>query len=469
MKLWSHNMKIPKGNRSKDGNDRSQRLDELLESSKTAEEALLKRCSISINDNSKSINIDCKAIEKIRRDQFDETRAKLNTELFKAAAMKKYLKEHDKHYDRWSHNIKNGTCGDEEVRTVLNTMIIAADRDASSEVTRSEATVPALRDTVAGLHALAGEYVYKKRALRFIQKVSDEEHRRDGAYLDCGHNVDDANDVSILVHCGHDICRRCRGSVGLRTQCPVTGCDAPMMEYHTLKSTDLGQGGGRDAQSRSYHGKKIDDIVRLIKNDIPSDEQVLLFVQFDDLMEKIAKAFNDHNISHHAIRENLTNSKAADMMENFQEDMTPKKRKVLLLNCSNESSAGAYVGLFATILLWDTMLIFFIHSNLTNANHVIFVSPLLAQSQREYNAWNTQCIGRSRRFGQTKAVYLYRFLALKTVDVDIVQESTSKKLVKTSEGVLHLKTGKEMTKFERNVEYSSGMPSRLFSSGSEDE
>lgn len=349
MKLCSHNMKIPKGTRSKGENDRSQRLDELLESSNTAEEALLKRCSMSINDDLKSISIDCKTIERTRRDQFDDTRTKLNTGLFKAAAMKKYLKEHAKHYDRWSHNIKHGTCGDEEVRTTLNIMIIDADRDASSEVTRNEATIPALRDTVASLHALVGEYVYKKRALRFIQKISYKKDRRNGAHLDCGHDIDDANDVSILVHCGHDICRRCRGSVGLRTQCPVTGCDAPMMEYHTLKSTDLSQ--DRDAQTRSHYGKKIDDIVRLVENDIPSGEQALLFVQFDDLMEKIAKAFKDHSVSHYAIRENLSNNKAADMMENFQEDMTSKKRKVLLLNCSNESSAGAYVGLCDTLLL----------------------------------------------------------------------------------------------------------------------
>ena len=359
MKVCSHNMKISKGNRSKDGNDRSQRLDELLESSKTAEEALLKRCSMSINDNPWTISVDCKLIEKTRRDQFEETRTKLNTELFKAAAMKKYLKEHDKHYDRWSHNIKNGACGDEEVQTILNTMIVDADRAASDGFTRSEATVPALRDIVAGLHALVGEYVYKKRALRFIKKVSHKNDRRNGAHLDCGHDNDDPDDVSILVHCGHDICRRCRGSVGLRTQCPVNGCDAPMMEYHTLKSTDLDREGYRDPQTRSHHGKKIDDIVRLVKNEIPSDEQVLLFVQFDDLMKKIAEAFKDQSISHYAIQENLNNNKAADMMESFQEDITSKKRKVLILNCSNESSAGAYVGLYVTLLLQETMLIFY--------------------------------------------------------------------------------------------------------------
>lgn len=340
MKLCSHGMRIPKKHRSEGGNDRSQRLDELLDSSKTAEEALLKRCSMGINNYSKSMSVNCKTIEETRRAQLGETHCKLETELSKAAAIKKHLKEKDRHYDRWSHNIKNGSCGDEDVRTILNTMIMDADRGACSEVTRSEATVSALRDLVADLHALVGEYVYKKRALRFIQKVSCGNQRQGGVRLDCGHEADDANDALILVNCGHAICKRCRGMAVLRTQCPIIGCDALMMEYHTFKSTDLGPGDG-DAPIRSHHGKKIDDIVSLIKKDIPFDEQALLFVQFDDLMAKIARAFEENGVSHYAIRENLPNNKAADMMDSFQEDKSSKKRKVLLLNCSKESSAGA--------------------------------------------------------------------------------------------------------------------------------
>lgn len=71
-----------------------------------------------------------------------------------------------------------------------------------------------------------------------------------------------------------------------------------------------------------------------------------------------------------------------------------------------------------------------IYSNLTNANHVIFASPLLSNTQQSYSASMTQCIGRAKRYGQRKTVHIYRFAALKTIEVDILQEREQKTLVK---------------------------------------
>jgi hypothetical protein len=55
-------------------------------------------------------------------------------------------------------------------------------------------------------------------------------------------------------------------------------------------------------------------------------------------------------------------------------------------------------------------------SNLTNANHAIFLSPLLAVSKQAYDARETQAIGRVRRYGQVKHVHIYRFLTMDSVD-----------------------------------------------------
>ena len=59
--------------------------------------------------------------------------------------------------------------------------------------------------------------------------------------------------------------------------------------------------------------------------------------------------------------------------------------------------------------------------NLTNANHIIFVSPLLVESQYKYDSAMTQAIARSRRYGQEKQVQIYHFVALRTIDVDILE------------------------------------------------
>ena len=59
---------------------------------------------------------------------------------------------------------------------------------------------------------------------------------------------------------------------------------------------------------------------------------------------------------------------------------------------------------------------------MTNANHAIFLSPLLAVSKQAYDARETQAIGRVRRYGQVKHVHIYRFLTMDSVDEMIYKE-----------------------------------------------
>jgi hypothetical protein len=63
-------------------------------------------------------------------------------------------------------------------------------------------------------------------------------------------------------------------------------------------------------------------------------------------------------------------------------------------------------------------------SNLTNASHVIFVSPYLTDREQTYKAAMTQAVGRARRYGQRKPVHTYHFLSLKTIDVDTFESRT---------------------------------------------
>lgn len=62
------------------------------------------------------------------------------------------------------------------------------------------------------------------------------------------------------------------------------------------------------------------------------------------------------------------------------------------------------------------------NSNLTNANHAIFLSPLLTTTDYEYRSCETQAIGRVRRYGQTKKVHVWRFLTENSIDVEIFQD-----------------------------------------------
>lgn len=99
-----------------------------------------------------------------------------------------------------------------------------------------------------------------------------------------------------------------------------------------------------------------------------------------------------------------------------------------------------------------------------NANHVIFVSPLLARCQQSYDASLTQCVGRARRYGQKKTVHVYHYLSLKTTDVDILQERSRKKLVEQRRDVFELMSESNITPEQRDAEWGTG----FFTSVSQD-
>lgn len=78
-------------------------------------------------------------------------------------------------------------------------------------------------------------------------------------------------------------------------------------------------------------------------------------------------------------------------------------------------------------------------ANLTVANWAFFISPLLTDTKEQYRAYETQAIGRIRRsvhvlsssrsfshvpidrFGQKKAVKVYRLLTSDTIDVELYE------------------------------------------------
>lgn len=63
------------------------------------------------------------------------------------------------------------------------------------------------------------------------------------------------------------------------------------------------------------------------------------------------------------------------------------------------------------------------------ANHVIFLSSLVADTQYKYDSIMTQARGRVYRQRQKKSVHVYYFLAAQTIDVNILEERTGNVLV----------------------------------------
>lgn len=103
------------------------------------------------------------------------------------------------------------------------------------------------------------------------------------------------------------------------------------------------------------------------------------------------------------------------------------------------------------------------YRNLTNVNHIIFLSPLLVPNQYQYDSATTQAIGRARRYGQKKVVHIYRFLSLKTIDVDIIEERTGKMVVKEDDGTINLRKVTDAERKELGSQGGGALRSPIFS------
>ena len=228
--------------------------------------------------------------------------------------------------------------------------------------------VRALRVIAGHLRSLSAELVARIRALRFFEAVQYLQLWQSSLEDDidvvsppmcsgCQTTAKGPNEFYVLGVCGHFACKACLTNGKRGGKCVVSKivqktfkgrqipteqsiCGAPAQPHHLHSAADLGV----KETAASKYGCKLDGIIDLIKNEIPKKDQVLLFVQFDDLLGQVAAALKAEKITNFAITER-TKTFAADMMDEFQENdgsiKTMKKRKVLILNSSNETAAGA--------------------------------------------------------------------------------------------------------------------------------
>lgn len=181
--------------------------------------------------------------------------------------------------------------------------------------------------------------------------------------------------------------------------CPSHGCSSSMQHHHLFWPNEAG-----DLHTATPYGAKIDAAVRLLQKIESKKEQAILFVQYENQLEEIEMALKDHGIGATIVK---SAEKAGTQIKGFREAAgTQQQKTVIVLNSSDETAAG---------------------SNLQNANHVIFLSPLLKDSQYGYDSTMAQTIGRARRHGQKKEIHIYRIAALDTIDVDVLEQRERRK------------------------------------------
>ena len=267
-----------------------------------------------------------------------------------------------------------------------------------------------LREHTHQLIALQKELVGRVRSLRFFQSVRDLQAKVATSTVKCqvcSKEVKKSH-TGVLSTCGHFGCLSCLRENASKQACGVSGCNCAQRDTSVVSADSLGtensmQGkkGNGSVSVIGKHGSKLIDLVNHINN-IPSEERILVFVQFTDLMAQVANVLNEAGIKTLKLKGSVHQQTGA-LDEFQQEDMKKGSARVLLLLGRDESASGA---------------------NLTTANHAIFVHPLLTATNYEYVASETQAIGRIRRYGQSREVNTWRFIVKDSIDSEIYEERT---------------------------------------------
>ncbi|WVQ76242.1 hypothetical protein IAR50_005907 [Cryptococcus sp. DSM 104548] len=410
--------------------DRHARLEEALSDSKTAEEALLKRCchfTLDLSDktrDAKSAQEACRHISSARALQLVACQADLANSVNQAVIYHTWIKKKGyftksdpspQPFTQWvasSWDTRKHQGDAEAARRVVkilesecnikNAVIPSSPAGKADSVPKGAKVDDVkwqLREQTHLLRKLSKELVGRVRSLRFfevIRKIQQGGEEASGVLetSGCEHkpSTDASVSMAILSCCGHVACHDCLVKAASSQRCiEPEKCSAPVRQTNIVKVSTLGVEG---QLSSGRYGAKLAKLVNLIHT-IPEDERVLVFLQWEDLAGKVSEALTTGGIPHHTLTGAV--KARANTLDRFQTSDASSSR-VLLLKMNDASAAG---------------------SNLTTANHAIFLGPLLTPSLFNYRAVETQAIGRVRRYGQQKEVHVHRLLALDTIDMTI--------------------------------------------------
>ena len=465
--LEMNSQKAKKSKKSSKG-DREKRMQQVLEDSADAEEALLKRCShFDLAGNSQSAVETCQGIIKLREQQKDECIKDLVKQLAAAIRQRTAICKIQKGWegmtredngevnDRlrlYEDDVKNSNCvsggADEEVHELLKKVLEMAHANAEKKPEKKSSRYSmanvnevidymsdeedeevlkkvkkpkadgrpkeevkyamkySLREHVHQLRTLNKELAGRIRSLRYFTWVL--KFNEEGTMVPCngaqynrtccpGPQVP-AEMAGVLSSCGHAGSLACLEACAAREECVDPTCRIPTKTSNIVSGISLGC--NLKHKAGGVWGKKLTTICANIRGLVKGGDRVLVFVQFKDLKQKVAEALESSGVKTLQVKGTVqTQIKALSVMQ--KEVPSKGDPKCLLLTMDDESSSGV---------------------NLTHANHAVFVHPLLAGQQQLYDAYETQAIGRVRRFGQKKTVHIHRYICEDTIDSEIWKE-----------------------------------------------
>lgn len=376
--------------------DRQNRLFKAAADAETAEEALSRLAAFF--DQARS------SLDDLIRSREDDV-VRFLTELGKVGQRAKKAEAEDFVDWRQTTLVNNGLGDAETIADIeaalagrVETTTVSSDPDTSDAEDKASK-----RPLTTRTNRLGKKLLIARRSLRYLQHVRNVEsllqhHPERPVKCDaagCGSNHKSINQhMAISAFCGHTLCGLCYDMSRARheTRCTADGCASQMHDYHLLWSHKMGK---LVTSPTSRFGAKWEATIRILQKIAKRQEQAILFVQYPNQLLEAESALAGTGIAATVVKQP---NAAGKQIASFRKKET--NSTVIVLNASDETAAG---------------------SNLQNANHVIFLSPLLRDTQYGYASTMAQAIGRVRRFGQERPIHVYHIVALDTIDVDILE------------------------------------------------
>jgi hypothetical protein len=353
--------------------------DRVIFESESIQEALIKGCSYFPRSES-GAQQPCEAISEQRRADLKNIDQELQQHVEDAVKTRREcLKEfpNSNHisirlFDQFFAEIQRNTPGDLESSNVIDGMYeatlarvrpeIPIDKDtkrlkvsktsrkhskkAESKASKVEAkksdSTSQLRNLVVELRRLTRNRVGCQRGLRFIENVfAIQQLDHHTGQIQCSasqcHSVPlQRSQVSIIGICGHIICHACLTGLARNSPCITVDCPINVSPSRLYSGSFLGRFDDRP-YAKDYQGKKIEELIQLIGK-IPGHEQVLLFIQFGNLAERVYRALADAKIRVSFLKKN---AHAGEVLARFQAEEHSRQTKVLMCCVDDESASGS--------------------------------------------------------------------------------------------------------------------------------
>lgn len=405
--LNSSDMKIRKSTK-RQKTDRDQKFADAVDDSATAEDALSNSAACprrvdAISRSTRETSVDDWIVK--REDEAETLTSQLGQMLGQA-----YATETEEYLGWRAARVDANQLGDGEVTDILREMCREADKGAkASDVKAASKTKSdgkknkskSKRELTSTVNKLVDRLLSSKRSARYLQNVkkmqalasANPHSPKKCDHPECHTKLSPKSHVAVSGFCGHLVCSNCHQHMRAQNTaaCPVNGCTVAMAGHHLLWNSKLH--GPRGAR-HTAHGAKLDATMEILRSIRDNDQQAVLFVQYDSQLEEVENACADARVPAVVVK---SAKGAGQQIAQFQED---SNNTVIVLNATSQAAEGL---------------------NLQFANNVIFLSPLLRDSQYHYESTMAQAIGRVRRHGQKKDIHVYRIVALNTIDVDILE------------------------------------------------